>query len=162
MLEISKKTTVACVEMKTRCHPLSISHVDIMPNSGIMLKQDNVPEPRYLFKVFLKHNAGHFALDLAGGEHGYFDPVMPWDAYAADRVETVKYFRRDELPASTRGEGSAILLKRREIASEFSESLRAALMKEDITIEVLLKLPDTEFEGKKSRIVEEVTVAWMM
>lgn len=161
MLEISKKTTVACVEMKTRCHPLSISHVDIMPNSGIMLKQDDIREPRYLFKVFLKHNAGHFALDLAGGEHGYFDPVMPWDAYAADRVETVKYYHHDELPASTRGEGSATLLKRVKVASGFSESLRVALMKEDITMEGLLKLSDTKFEEKKSRIVEEVTMTWM-
>lgn len=158
MLEISKKTTVACVEMKARSHPLSISYMDMIPNSGIMLEQNDVQEPRYLFKVFLKHNAGHFALDLAGGEHGYFDPVTPWDAYAANRVETVSYYRKDELPTPTRGEGSAMLHERMEVASRFSESLRAALMKEDITMEGLIKLSETEFEGKKGRILEEVTV----
>ncbi|KAL9580315.1 MAG: hypothetical protein Q9212_004568 [Teloschistes hypoglaucus] len=46
---------------------------------------DRTEYPHELFRVVLK-TGEMYALDFSGAQHGYFDPVLPWDTYLQSRL----------------------------------------------------------------------------
>ena len=53
----------------------------------------NINNAHQVLKVTLKHEAGVFALDMAGAQFGYFNSVIPWDRYVGDRVDVIEDYQ---------------------------------------------------------------------
>jgi len=42
-----------------------------------------------IIHVTLKHNAEQYALDISSAQYGYYEPVVPWREYMAERVRSI-------------------------------------------------------------------------
>jgi hypothetical protein len=119
-----------------------------------------------LLRVKLK-NGEEYALDLAGAQYGYYEPVTPWVIYETSRI-AMNYGTLDNLDMVW-GSGKAKLLKRIEERKGTAtgnvliiNSATSAIMmiatreweaKSNISTGKLLILPQKDFEQKGQELV---------
>lgn len=132
---------------------------------------------RFVDNVYDKNNEGHltvkvvlengetYALDIAGAQFGYFDPVLPWSQYLESQVKTVKKIvsyghsrlkgsRKCHKPGAEGQVASAhafvILVMERAIDQWVSENM---------TLQAMLKLPEAGYEQKRSELLDALNIA---
>lgn len=59
--------------------------------------------PHTVWKITLKRGGGTFALDLAGAQYGYYQPVTPWSEYMTSRVQIDATFQEHVLGNAAKG-----------------------------------------------------------
>ena len=117
-----------------------------------------------MLKVTLKHEAGVFALEMAGAQFGYFDSVIPWDRYVSDRVDGIKDYQtpKEVAPKMVMMIGINLWLQDdEELQQQLTESLSdaltvsfdQALKKEGAKGMIALQLPEKAFQEKLEDIL---------
>lgn len=67
---------------------------DITPLNRHIFRRDNEePATHCLFRVRLKGGQDDYAIDVANGNYGYSDTVIPWGEYLAQRIARIVYIK---------------------------------------------------------------------
>jgi hypothetical protein len=116
-----------------------------------------------ILKLTLKNGGGEYALDLAGAQYGYFDPVVPFSEYKSLRVQDIESFnefgytkkRLLDLPNL-----KPTYLETSRMHASIRHAIKGGTMEfedlEGMKESSLLKLPKEEFEQKRKALLLHV------
>lgn len=133
----------------------------VYPSEG-PLTIDGTDYAHTIIRVMLK-NGETYALDMAGAQYGWHEPVTPWQLYSASRVQGIK----EVVPFG----GTKIFCKKRaktlskqqqwnnaikEHFAYFVDKVVTWWQKRNISLADLLHLPEQEFQRRRASLLDAV------
>ena len=104
-----------------------------------------------------------YAFDLTSAQHGYYEPIVPWDSYEKLRVSKVSRrvltFGGTQIEALKRKRRTFLEHERSRVFGYFIACLNKSLrdwQSDNVSFHTLLTLPDQHFKRKSSELYDHI------
>ncbi|PVH78499.1 hypothetical protein DL98DRAFT_590242 [Cadophora sp. DSE1049] len=121
-----------------------------------------------LFRARLNRSDEYFALDLSSAQYGHYDPVVPFDTYAADRAseslieheQVLGQVRLGHLRKGPSGQlPESIVAKKRQISDRIMPAVRKFEIDTNTTVSEMLEQDKVELDRSSGDLLQQIYAA---